>query len=310
MIACTDSPDYARTMLGPDVNWRQIRATSLEHALAMLAGQLYHTTELETGEVGSIESWRYLFLTEKSSTSQYDAVVDLCQMNVGLPDSLLCLAGSGERHHGLRGRQWAALPGNIHLTAHMTPNQKTSVLGIGLTLISALAVTSTIDSLPGLKGRAMIKWVNDICIDEAKVAGFLTHSMCQQDMVTNAVVGIGLNVETTPTLPADKFVYRTTSLREHVANPNLCSQQIVFVRLADNLRQQYNRLITGELAAMLDEYRERSMIIGKKVEVLPDSPHDTHQPVAGTVESIGDNLELNLLGYDRPITRGRLVLIR
>jgi len=231
-------------------------------------------------------------------------------MNIGLPDGLLCLAGSGEKHHGLRGRQWAALPGNIHLTAHMTPHQKTSVLGIGLTLISALAVTYTIDSLPGLQGRAMIKWVNDICIDDAKVAGFLTHSMCQQDIVTNAVVGIGLNVETTPILPADKFVYRVTSLQEHLHKPDLCNQQIVFVALADNLLRQYHRLITGELPAMLDEYRNRSLIIGKSVEILPDSPHDTHETIVGTVESIGDNLELHLRGCDRPVTRGRLVLIR
>lgn len=310
MIAYTDSLAYARTILGPEINWKPASAGSLEYSLAMLAGHIYHAGQLYTGAVGSIDSWRVLFLTEKSLTSQYDTVVDLCQMNVALPDGLLCLAGSGEKHHGLRGRQWAALPGNIHLTAHMTPHQKTSVVGIGLTLISALAVIYTIDSLLGLSGRAMIKWVNDICIDEAKVAGFLTHSMCQVDIVTDAIVGIGLNVETTPSLPGDEFVNRVTALREYAKNAPECSQRIVFAVLAGNLRRQYNRLITGELPMMLDEYRKRSLIIGKKVRVLPDSPHDTHEPIVGTVESIGDNLELNLREYDRPVTRGRLVLVR
>ena len=38
------------------------------------------------------------------------------------------------------------------------------------------AVVDALDAVPGLEGRARIKWVNDILIGDAKVAGILAYT--------------------------------------------------------------------------------------------------------------------------------------
>jgi BirA family biotin operon repressor/biotin-[acetyl-CoA-carboxylase] ligase len=249
-------------------------------------------------------------MVEKAPVSQYDVVVDLCQQNIDLPDRILCLAGSGEKFHGNRRRSWAALPGNIHLTAHLKPDLLMSAHGIGFTIMSALAVVEAIDRLPGLSGRAMIKWVNDIFIDDAKVSGFLTHTLSLEGRITSAIIGIGLNVEIAPEIVPDRFIGRAAALKNFAPDTAECNQRIVFEYLTGTLQKNYSLLAEGQLPSLLDRYRERSLIIGRSVEIIPDSVHAVDDEVMrGRVTAIGPHLEIYLEGREAPVTRGRLILI-
>ena len=60
------------------------------------------------------------------------------------------------------------------------------------------SVIESIDSLPGLKGKSMIKWPNDIYIENSKVGGILTRCFTKKNMMRAIVLGIGLNVKTVP----------------------------------------------------------------------------------------------------------------
>ncbi len=308
MIVYTDSLSFAGTILPGELSWSASPREYSDPGIQMLASRLFSADD--TPRITGIphEFWRHLFLIERVSDSQFDAVVELCRENVELPDGLLCLAGSGDRLHGRHNRPWIALPGNIHLTAHLTPKKKTGQIGVGFSVLSAISVIETIDRIPDLKGLAGIKWVNDIVIDDAKVAGFITHTANFEDIVTSAVIGIGLNVEAAPPITPDRFFYRGACLRDFVSG---CAQGPVFVSLIEALSRNYRRLLAGELPRLVDEYRRRSIIIGREVEILPDSPHRPDDPpIRGIVQGIGDNLELILKGRKEPITRGRSVLYR
>ena len=310
MMVVTDSLDFAGQLIGAHLAWSSPPENIADPGLVPLTDRLYGDRKTHMAEAPGDSLWCRLMIVEKAPVSQYDVVVDLCQNNVELPHGLLCLAGSGDKFHGLRNRGWAALPGNLHLTVHLRPNLRMAETGIGFTILSAVSVVDAIDRIPGLENRSGIKWVNDIFIDDAKVSGFLTHATSIDGVVTSAVIGIGLNVETTPAIEPDRFISKAVSLGDLVTNHSLCNQKIVFEHLINALEDNYRRLAGGELPCLLEKYRSRSMILGREVEIVPDSPHQIGEPpIRGMVVEIGQNLELFLEGYKTPITRGRLAFI-
>jgi biotin-(acetyl-CoA carboxylase) ligase len=310
MLAYTDSVSYARKILSTDTQWSSSAPEFHDRGLDNLASQIYASDKITYGASIPDEFWRYLFAAEHMSVSQFDVVVDLCRQNIELPDGLLCSAGAGDLLHGQRDRPWVALPGNIHLTAHFAPHRSAAEVGMGFSLLAAVSMIETIDRIAGMRGRAGIKWVNDIVIDEAKVAGFITHTTSVDGVVTSAVVGIGLNVEATPRITPDRFFHRAASLCDFLDTNSKCGQRTVFALLLERLAGNYDLLRAGRLSQLVDSYRGRSIVIGREVEILPDSPHRPDDlPIRGVVTAIGDNLELYLDGREAPVTRGRLAFV-
>ncbi len=214
MIAYTDSVSYGGKILGDGIDWSSVLPEFRSTALSALVSRIYTAEEIAFAASAPGEFWRYLFAVEHARESQFDIVVDLCRQNVELPDGLLCSAGSGDLLHGQHDRPWLALPGNIHLTAHFAPNQSVAEIGVGFSLLAAVSMIETIDAIGDLQGRAGIKWVNDIVIENAKVAGYITHTASVDGIVTSAVVGIGLNVEATPPITPDRFFHRAACLTD------------------------------------------------------------------------------------------------
>jgi len=310
MIVYTDHIEFAEKIIGQKIEWEAFDQPGSANGLKRLQEILFEKRRILKGYCDRPGLWRHMLIVKKAPQSQYDTVVDLCRNNISLPDGLLCLAGHGEKHHGLRNRSWAALPGNIHLTAHLTPNLETASVGIGFTVLSAVAVLETIDRIPGLQNRAAIKWVNDIIIDEAKVSGFLTHTLSQEGSISSAVIGIGLNVEATPEINPDRFISRVISLGDLITDEEHCSQAVVLNYLITALESGYRLLRAGDLDTLLETYRRRSLIMGREVKIMPDSPNRKQdRPVQGKVVHIGRDLELYLEGRSEPVSRGRLILI-
>ncbi len=310
MIAYTDSVSYARQILMEDIRWEPATRKFDDRGLAALASKIFPSEKMVNAASVPGEFWRYLLAAERTHESQFDAVVDLCRQDIALPDGLLCSAGSGDLLHGQHDRPWVALPGNIHLTAHFAPDRKAADIGVGFSLLAAVSMIETIDRIDGLRGRAGIKWVNDIVIDDAKVAGYITHTSSVDGIVTSAVVGIGLNVEATPSITPDRFFHRAACLRDFSEGGGGCGQRAVFARLLETLSGNYEHLRAGHVSRLLESYRARSIVIGREVEIVPDSPHRPDDlPIRGVVTAIGDNLELYLDGRDAPVTRGRLSFV-
>lgn len=263
-----------------------------------------------TARWGGGELWRRLIVAEVAPRSQYDTLIDLCRGDTALPGGILCLAGSGSDFHGQRGRSWSSVPGNIHLSVLLAPRLPVSRIGVGFSLLPAVAMVDCIDAVPGLQGRAGIKWVNDILVERAKVAGFLAHTQSLGGQLSHAVLGIGLNVESTPVIPADSFVSKAASLREFADRPGSCTLGVVLARLLRDLEARYLQLHGGGLDALREAYRGRSVVLGRQVSIREEGSLGEGAEIArGRVAGIGEALELVLEGREEPVTRGRLILL-
>jgi BirA family biotin operon repressor/biotin-[acetyl-CoA-carboxylase] ligase len=93
---------------------------------------------------------------------------------------------------GQRGNAWIAEPGkNLTFSVLLKPVFLHPRQQFYLTMAVALAMTDTLAQF-GFTG--VIKWPNDILISGKKVAGILIENQITGDRWSNAVVGIGLNV--------------------------------------------------------------------------------------------------------------------
>ncbi|MFH1051885.1 MAG: hypothetical protein V1779_13265 [bacterium] len=255
-----------------------------------------------------VKFWNYLFIIEFAEESQYDAIISLAQSK-NIPDKLLCLAGSGKNFHGFHQRKWEALQGNIHLTAYFKPNQKIENFGTGFLILSAISVVQSIDEIMALKHRATIKWVNDILIDNSKVSGVLAHAMSKGEIVTDAILGIGLNVESKPNIEATSFIPNSACLNDFLSDDTKVEVKDVLVDLMNHLASNYILLSENKYGTLLEMYKNRMNIFGKNIIVMTDERDGSSKfSCEGRVNDLGDNLEIFLDGVKEPITGGRIII--
>jgi len=318
MNLCTDSPRCAEEWFSASPGWTCGNPEHLPGEFCEIAQRLLPVGPVATASIDLPRPWQFAVLVEHAVRSQFDVLVSSLRGGLEIPDGLVCLAGSGEGFHGQRGRVWVAVRGNLHLSAFLSPTAlhnhapaacHLNDIATGLTVLPAVSLVQTLDSIPGLKHRAAIRWVNDIVIDGSKLAGYLVHTQSSAGRVTGAVIGIGLNVEAVPSVAPTVFVPSVTALRDHVRDPRACSRPDILRRLLHFLALNYEKLVAGRSGELLEFYRERSAVIGRRVEVYPDlDGRATGHAAAGTVAAIGNRLELILAGGGRPISCGRIVM--
>ncbi len=310
MIIFSDSIEYADILFSNLGEWNSGKATGLDpdKIPEQLFKGLYGDKKVLKTSKESKTCWQYAFLVENASASHYDLLLELSREGTVLPDRTLCLASSGSKFHGQRNRPWAAVPGNIHLTVVLKPERKVNNFQACFPALAAVSVVEAIDGIKGLFGRAGIKWVNDVVIDEVKMAGFIAHSLCLEGLIQIAFLGIGLNVETTPEVESSRFVPEVGSLGDFYDRVDTCRQSDVLHRLLKALDRNYEAMLRGEWKAIIEVYRQRSLVLGREVTIFSDPVNKKQKEIyAGRVIGIGNNLELYLEGQEKPVYAGRLV---
>jgi BirA family biotin operon repressor/biotin-[acetyl-CoA-carboxylase] ligase len=308
MIILTDDTDFAGNYVPGNTKWQQIRPKDLDRCYLQAKRKFLPSAIFHRGRAED-DFWNALFIARFAENSQYDELINISRQECQLPANILCCAGFGMKFHGFHGRSWVSLPGNIHLSVYFRPHREIADFASGFMIIAALSALEAIDEMPGMRRRAMIKWVNDIVMDGSKVCGVLAHSQSQGQVVTDAVLGIGLNVESSPKVDSNIFVPSTACLRRFTPRPQDCNQLAVFPILTGRLKQNYQALIGGEYEKLLKKYVNRSIVIGRRVTLWSDNQNGRYEKIiSGRVTGIGRNLELLLDNSDRPVTRGRLQL--
>ena len=180
-------------------------------------------------------------------------------------------------------RFFSPVGSGIYLTVCLRPKIAVEALPL-LTPLAGVAAVRAIQSACGIS--VGIKWVNDIVCNGKKLAGILSESILQPNsQAPLAVIGIGINVKR-QVFP-DALAGLAGSLAELTANEP--SRE----RLAAAFLNELEPLIEGfDPKAFLPAYRQHSVLIGKTVTVLRDTP------ILARVTGIGDRAELCLTAED------------
>lgn len=126
-----------------------------------------------------------------------------------------------------------------------------------------------------------VKWVNDLYTSRGKVAGILTEATINMEngMVDTVVVGVGINLLP----PKGGFPEDIASHAAALFTPD--NYRPIKNPLAQDLVEAYRALLKEDQDhALLSEYRERSVVLGKEVLATMGD-----RKIVGTVTAIRDD---------------------
>lgn len=137
-----------------------------------------------------------------------------------------------------------------------------------ITTMAAVSVAEAIEKVTGIKTQ--IKWVNDIYCNNKKVCGILTEAALniENSQLDYAVLGIGVNIKQ----PENNFPNELKDIATSIIDgqdttiENLRCK--ITAEIISNVYKYYQELSSHQF---MDEYKKRSMLIGKEVYIVGDN---------------------------------------
>ena len=170
-----------------------------------------------------------------------------------------------------------------------------------ITSCTAVAVAEAIERVAGLKCE--IKWVNDIYVGDKKLCGILTEASVnvEQGGLEYAIVGLGINVQNVsfPKNIADI----ATSVRMETGNT--VSRSLLAAEVLNCLEERLEKILDK---SFLEEYRSRSNLIGKRIEVTHNDTSQLMNCVG--IDEIGRLLVRLDSGEERALTSGTVRIVK
>jgi BirA family biotin operon repressor/biotin-[acetyl-CoA-carboxylase] ligase len=180
----------------------------------------------------------------------------------GMGEGTLIIAERQSAGKGRLGREWFSPAGGIWLSIILYPQLPPSYIP-RITLMTAVATVKALGKYPLIK--ALIKWPNDILINEKKVCGILTEMSAELDIINWVVVGIGINANIDYRNFPEDIREKTTSLKE------ISRKEISRVKLAQAFLQEFEKyyeiLKRKEFSSILKEWKLHSHTLGRKIRV-------------------------------------------
>jgi len=262
------------------------------------------------GSASAAAPGRALIAVERARASQFAALQAALRSGDDLPDDLACIALEGAGFRGQRGRSWSALRGNLHVCLLARVDVAAAAAQAVLTALPAVAAVRAIERASEGRVRPAIKWVNDVVLAGHKVGGVISATQVAADRVTHVLVGIGVNVHQAPQVARDPRVAPAGSLGD-LAGEAAPALRPLTLALLDELDQAVAELRAGDGDALVEAYRRRSLVLGRRVAVWPvtDAEHAGEPRWTGTVRAIRDDLSLELMDTEVVVSSGRLTLL-
>lgn len=178
----------------------------------------------------------------------------------GAPEGTLVVAEKQSKGRGRLGRSFFSPEGGIYMSLILRPRipAEKAVL---VTTCAAVAVARAIDRV--CTCRAGIKWVNDIFINGKKVCGILAEAglSAESEYPDYIVLGIGINVKKQSVPEELKDI--VGCLEED--KEGTIKKEALIAAVWEEFSELYQNLST---AVYMEEYRERSVLLGCEVTVL------------------------------------------
>lgn len=215
-----------------------------------------------------------IFLTEENKGLDIEVYKELDSTNVyakqlavqGALHGTVVLAEEQTAGRGRRGRSFYS-PGStgIYMSIILRPNMEANE-AILITTATSVAVAKAIETVTRIKTG--IKWVNDIYIDEKKVAGILTEAVTdfESGKIECVIVGIGINFSTPKNSYPDEIKEIATSLYEN--KPNDITRNQLVAEIINQVLASFKNLQSKEF---IEDYKEKSIVIGRDIYILSNN---------------------------------------
>lgn len=166
-----------------------------------------------------------------------------------LPEGTVVITETQTAGRGQRGNSWESAPGkNLTFSILFKPDFLEAKDQFYLTMVVSLAVAEAVRKF--IDDPVAVKWPNDIMVGDRKVCGILIESTVQGTMVTDVIVGIGLNVNQSEfTQP---HAVSLTMVAESELNPAEVLEEVL-----TSLESNYSLLRSGQHRTIKDRYMDQ-----------------------------------------------------
>lgn len=213
--------------------------------------------ELSPAGIGSALSsfWKDL---DVITYDQVTSTNSLAKERAGEGGSFLLAAGEQTLGRGRRGRGFYSPPesGIYFSLAFPWKREEAPVL---LTTMAAVAAARVLDRTFGKE--VAIKWVNDLFLDDRKIAGILTEAVTDLETGSAVFIVLGLGINIHP--PAEGFPDGLKGIAGSLLDDQVpFSRNLLIARIVNELGR-----IMEELPARdyLEEYKRRCFILGREI---------------------------------------------
>lgn len=214
------------------------------------------SNEIKAGLNTKILGKEVIFYTETTSTN--DIALDLASK--GADEGTLVVADSQTMGRGRGDRKWFAPAGtSILASLILRPSIELSQINkiVAITAISIVYAIRDMTNLP-----ALVKWPNDVVINNKKVAGILAEAKTEKNSVSYVVVGFGINVN----VPKASFPEEIVDIAISLSIES--GYEISRIHLLQEiLRQIESRYLKLDDDSFLDEWKSLSATIGRQVQI-------------------------------------------
>ena len=185
----------------------------------------------------------------------------------GAKEGTVIIAEEQNAGRGRTGKQFYSPKGTgIYISILLRPDIPAEE-SLFLTTSAAVATARAIEDVSDK--RALIKWVNDIYLEDKKTCGILTEGAfnVETGKLDYAIVGIGINV----CIPDGGFPDNIKDIATAIFDKQTDSinkRSILIANLLDYFMEYYKDF---KSKSYVKEYIERSMIIGKTITIIEGS---------------------------------------
>lgn len=204
------------------------------------------------------------------------------------------VAESQNKGKGRKGRDYYSPKGTgIYMSLLLYPDVEPKKATM-YTCMMADCVCEAIKEVANME--TSIKWVNDIYLNEKKIAGILTEGMTsfEEGKMSYMVIGVGINVYA----PFDGFPEGIAKTAGYLLNDTKGESVDIRNRLCASIITHFYKKYKANDKSFIDGYRNKSMLIGKYVKLLT-AGHDEKKTSKGYALVTGIDNECHLqIKYD------------
>ena len=187
-------------------------------------------------------------------TSTMDLARDLARK--GCPDLTVVIAGRQTKGRGRLRRHWLSDKGGLYFTMVLRPKISVSS-SFKVNFLASLTMVQVIRAM--LEIDAMVKWPNDILVNDLKLSGMLSEMEADTDRVSFMSLGMGLNVNNDPA----GFQPGATSLKR-IMNREV-SRKDLLARFLDRFSRRIQQIESDDI---ISEWKKYSVTLGRHVKIM------------------------------------------
>jgi len=195
-------------------------------------------------------------------------------------EGTVIVADEQSKGKGRMGRSWYSPPGlGIWMSLILRPDIP-PFKAPGLSICAGLALAQTILEMTGIEAK--IKWPNDCLIEGKKVGGILLELSAELDRINFVIVGIGVNVNHSPTDFPKNLTQTATSIKIKLGKK--VSRLLLLTSFLEEFERIYLDFRKNGLSPQGEMIKSFSSLLGKKVSIKFGK-----EKIEGVAENIDEN---------------------